>query len=235
MDHEACPLESGVTDWSVNVQKVGVGDAVFMPGLFTYHKGEHRNLPIIRHGHIAGMRDERVPAKINGKPVEVDAYLVEIRSIKGLSGSPVFINLGFGRIGATTYGGGMWRDGCLLGSLRGHFHDQIKDGTSDEDSVAIIEDAAEVTGTERMNIGIAMVTPWDRIWEVVQQEKVKKKDAEIIAQIKAASAGDFAEDSVEANPNEFPEMVRRIAAVPKAEVDEMERNRSKRPRRKPGG
>jgi hypothetical protein len=58
-------------------------------GLFKSHYGEQRNIPIIRIGNIAALPEEPVQTHYCGP---TDAYLVEVRSIAGLSGSPVFKN-----------------------------------------------------------------------------------------------------------------------------------------------
>lgn len=68
--------------------KLGVGDEVFIAGLFTKITETTRNIPIIRIGNLAMMPGEKIPFK-DGKLI--DAYLVESRSIGGLSGSPAFI------------------------------------------------------------------------------------------------------------------------------------------------
>jgi len=65
-----------------------VGDEVFLAGLFTEVKETTKNIPIVRIGNLAMMPGEKIPFK-DGRLIE--AYLVESRSIGGLSGSPVFI------------------------------------------------------------------------------------------------------------------------------------------------
>ena len=67
----------------------GLGDEIFIVGLFKSHYGKQRNRPIIRIGNVAAMPEEPVYTKYCGY---IDAYLIETRSISGLSGSPVFVN-----------------------------------------------------------------------------------------------------------------------------------------------
>ena len=78
------------TDKVINDNAIGVGDEVFLTGLFANHIGQQRNLPIIRVGNIALMPEEPVQHPSLGP---IDAYLIEARSIGGLSGSPVFVHL----------------------------------------------------------------------------------------------------------------------------------------------
>jgi hypothetical protein len=82
-------------------QNIGIGDEVFMVGLFRNHLGRDRNEPIVRVGNIAAIPDDPIMTKDYG---EMRAVLVEARSIGGLSGSPVFVHLGYSR----------WKDGELL-------------------------------------------------------------------------------------------------------------------------
>jgi hypothetical protein len=67
---------------------IGVGDEIFIVGLFSYHEGRKKIYPIVRVGNIAMIPGEPIVTKKCGR---VDAYLVEARSIGGLSGSPVFV------------------------------------------------------------------------------------------------------------------------------------------------
>ena len=79
---------------------LGPGSEVYMVSRFINHDGKHRNLPIVRSGHIAMMPDAPIHNRISG--VQEDAYLVEIHSISGHSGSatfvynPEFLPLGYG-------------------------------------------------------------------------------------------------------------------------------------------
>lgn len=76
---------------------IGAGDDVFIIGLFNRMRGNSRNQPIVRTGNIALIPDpgERVPSVKIGinKYVDADAYLIEARSIGGVSGSPVFVRM----------------------------------------------------------------------------------------------------------------------------------------------
>ena len=68
---------------------VGVGDDIVMTGRFRVHAGKERNHPVLRFGNIAAMNDE--PISNNFTQLQQESYLVEMRSISGFSGSPVFI------------------------------------------------------------------------------------------------------------------------------------------------
>ena len=70
--------------------EVGVGDDCYMVGRFINHEGYQRNLPTVRFGAIAQMPGEPIPTQWK---VQEEAYLVEMRSISGFSGSPVIVRI----------------------------------------------------------------------------------------------------------------------------------------------
>ncbi len=81
------------TDLFVDKEKItkhnlGVGDEVFMVGRLVGHQGTLRNIPVARFGAIAMMPLEPLRNKYGNLRKH---YLVEIRSVSGSSGSPVFI------------------------------------------------------------------------------------------------------------------------------------------------
>ena len=58
----------------------GIGTPVNIVGLFSRHIGRSRNVPILRSGHIAAVRTERVRTRIG----QMDAYLIEAYSIRDI-------------------------------------------------------------------------------------------------------------------------------------------------------
>ena len=94
-DHLVIPLSMCLTEEGRRAHEIGLGDEVFISGLFHYHFGTNRNIPIIRIGNIAALDEENISVDKFGK---IEGFLVEARSTGGLSGSPVFVNLGAGRI-----------------------------------------------------------------------------------------------------------------------------------------
>lgn len=71
----------------------GVGDEVFMLGRFVGHGSFKKLQPLARFGNISMMPGELVK---DGRNLRVEAFLVEMRSLSGFSGSPVFIHMGPG-------------------------------------------------------------------------------------------------------------------------------------------
>jgi hypothetical protein len=68
---------------------ISLGDEVFVAGAFVNRLGVQKNIPIIRIGNIAAMPEESIEFVSPKRPV----YLVETRSLGGISGFPVFLNL----------------------------------------------------------------------------------------------------------------------------------------------
>jgi hypothetical protein len=65
-----------------------VGQEVFMVGRFVNHEGRQSNRPTARFGHIAQLPYERIRTT---RGIEQDGFLVDMRSLAGYSGSPVFV------------------------------------------------------------------------------------------------------------------------------------------------
>ena len=157
-------------------QDLGVGNEVAFAGLFIKHHGKKQNEPILRFGNISAMPGEPVSTQYGGIDVEIEAYLIESRSVGGLSGSPVFVDPGLFRI--TDDGQARrWRDtgdpgGYLLGVMHGHW-DAPKEAAEVD-----AEDAAEVDhfgiSKEYINMGIAVVTPIDKLLKLIDESEWRR-------------------------------------------------------------
>jgi hypothetical protein len=89
-DHMILDRQLALTPAIAQTLNVGVGDEIFVTGLFANYVGKNRNVPILRFGNLAAYPTERVQTRIKDQNVEMDAYLIDARSAGGLSGSPVF-------------------------------------------------------------------------------------------------------------------------------------------------
>jgi hypothetical protein len=178
-DHVTWPLESCVLADNLDVvttgdRKIELGDELCFAGLFYPHEGKRRNIPIVRIGNIAALRNEPV---LSRDSVPMDVYLVECRSIGGLSGSPVFIDIitaknvsppsrGFL---APAYPPDSPTRFKLFGVIHGHFGD-------DPEPDATVNEGNQKLG---VNFGIAMVIPAEKITEVLGQfSEAEKLEAE---------------------------------------------------------
>ena len=165
--HEAM----AATDDVVRALHIGIGEEVAIVGLFRNHFGYERNVPIVRIGNIAAMRDEPVHTTEYGY---IDAYLIEARSIGGLSGSPVFVNMPPYRVIEGNIVAGRGPQNYLLGLMHGHFDVR----NLNDDTVMELADAGG-----SINTGIGVVVPVSKILDIIlEPERVKARQSLILEQ-----------------------------------------------------
>ncbi len=183
-DFTVIPAKTIVTRDMMKEENIGIGDDVFIAGLFVKRFGKERNIPIIRIGNIAAMADEQIPLRYGNK----DAYLIECRSIGGLSGSPVFIHkpkLRFepheSQVGKNEVVGTLAIDTgwfSLLGLIHGHWDVDVNFDERKSDAFM-----SKTIKGEAVNMGIAIVTPMEKALEILDQPNVKKKREEEMKRI----------------------------------------------------
>lgn len=71
----------------------GLGDEVFIVSRFIKHDGKQTNRPAVRFGNISVLPREDDPIFIGDGIGEQVAYLTEVRTVPGASGSPVFLHI----------------------------------------------------------------------------------------------------------------------------------------------
>jgi hypothetical protein len=174
VDHDFIPLYYTAEiepNLPVQTPEYGLGDEVFILGLFRSHYGQQRNIPIVRIGNIAAMPEEPVQTEAG----LVEAYLIEARSIGGLSGSPVFLSRSvIDRIReGSAFAAALlerqikrppdeihWPYYNFLGLMLGHF-----------DVANLYDDIAQDGASRRVGIhtGIGVVIPAQRVFETLYQ------------------------------------------------------------------
>jgi hypothetical protein len=172
-DHRTLPMSIFVTPEVMAARPIVVGSEIFLAGLFAHHHGQRRNIPIIRVGNISAMPGEE---KVETSYGLIDAYLVEARSLGGISGAPVFVAVPVFRTEATADGGARIisvDDYFLLGLMHGHWDIDYRTeiGTDATEDIA--------AGVQAVNMGIAIVVPSSKILEVLNQPMVKRKEKEV--------------------------------------------------------
>jgi hypothetical protein len=98
----AIHVDSLLSRATMERHKIGVGDDVVMLGRFINREGLQQNAPTARFGHISQMPGDPMQIEIAGKmEIQEEAFLCEVRSIGGYSGSPVLLlpNPVYGREG----------------------------------------------------------------------------------------------------------------------------------------
>lgn len=160
--------ETAIEEWGI-----GLGDELRVVGLFSKRTGNKRNIPIVRSGIISAMPEEPIEAEITKykKTVKVkfNAYLAELRSIGGLSGSPVFVAVEYFRQPrkegeARPLILGVAYRLFLLGMIRGHWH-------YEKQTSFITSAANKVKDVEQVNMGMALVTPIQDVLDVLYDEQ----------------------------------------------------------------
>jgi len=154
-------------DYQVEALNIGIGDDLFIVGLFSQREGTQRNIPIVRSGIIASMPEEPLQDANTGNPYH--AYLIEARSIGGLSGSPVFVAID--THDSVTQARRTPNDAALfllLGFIRSHW--DLKTTTV----MDFLEDA-----DSKLNMGIAVVTPIQEVMKVISGEELTKQRKDI--------------------------------------------------------
>jgi hypothetical protein len=142
---------------------VGIGDEVIVPGLFTEVDSTDSMKPIVRHGNIAMMA-----SSIQTKYGYAEVYLIEARSIGGISGSPVFTRSTFVEAVKMKNGSVQPRfcnahGETLLGVAHGHW--DVRE--SEINSPKIDQDRKY-----GVNYGIAIVVPAIKIYETLYREEL---------------------------------------------------------------
>jgi hypothetical protein len=82
--HESC----FVTDDKIKKYGIGIGDELTMVGLFAPYYGLRKFVSVVRTGNVALIPPDPIPIKDFG---DMEAYLADVRAIKGFSGSPVLV------------------------------------------------------------------------------------------------------------------------------------------------
>ena len=158
LDHLVFPWSLCITPARWRENEVSLGEEVFVVGLFSNHYGRERNIPVVRVGNLAAIGEEKVVTQYG----LMDALLIEARSTGGLSGSPVFLNLGdFRRIGGETKFASSEVQYCL-GLVHGHFPVRDAADTAGEIHADVVSSIA------RLNTGIAVVVPFHSVEKVVE-------------------------------------------------------------------
>ncbi len=159
LQYKHCAPSLLLTSSLIDEHGVGPGDELVITGLFTERFGKGRNFPIVRTGIIAAMPGEPLFDETTGR--EFPAYIAEVRSIGGLSGSPVFLSLEPGRVHPKKNAVGFDRKMFLLGVIRGHW-----DYRTRKQVLAFSNDELSA-----VNMGMALITPIEEVSKLLYGER----------------------------------------------------------------
>jgi hypothetical protein len=181
IDADHIPESMFLDDRNMEEYSIGAGDEVFMSGMFGYLPGREQMLPIVRTGTVALIPSagELVPVNIDEKIVQSEVYLIEARSIGGLSGSPVFVRSTIGMSVGTRKDGDLstYRrqlaqvpgDYFLFGLVHGHW-DVFPDEKNDVQPSSPLPNSPTA-----VNMGIAKVIPAKKIREALYNPELNNQ------------------------------------------------------------
>jgi hypothetical protein len=160
------PTELLLTQEVIEEHHIGPGDNVFMVGRFVDHEGRQRNTPLVRFGHISMMPGE--PVYNPERQIPQVSFLVEMFSVAGFSGAPVFVHIPLfeqrpGEEMPTQSAYGPW----LLGVSWGHFQRYEKVVYKDDKEQAVDEQWVVPS-----NSGQTGVVPAWKLQELLNQKEL---------------------------------------------------------------
>lgn len=176
------PRDSFISKETVALLNIGPGDDVFMVGRFINRDGRQQNLPTARFGSIGQMPWEKIK---QDDGFEQESFLVEIRSIGGYSGSPVFAFIpagserpveGWEKPQNILRSHGPW----LLGVDWGHINDW---SPVCRDNGEPVNPGKPSEMQVRLNTGMAAVVPAWRLADMLDKGPLAAHRAEIERQV----------------------------------------------------
>jgi tetratricopeptide (TPR) repeat protein len=165
LDFETDDVRVVSTDQIVSRQiarslRLNENDQLLFAGLFTAYAGKRKNYPIVRHGELALVTEEKIPVKWSpSNAYDEDAFLAEITSFGGNSGSPVFL-----RISPLREAEGLNLSGyryLLLGVMQGFFNE------IEPMNIQV----AQIPALGTQNSGIATVIPGQQILDILNGKR----------------------------------------------------------------
>ncbi len=214
-----------IKDEQFSEDGIGIGDEIFVAGLFRFMAGQHANEPILRVGNLAMIPRERIAVVAPYNYME--GYLIESRSIAGLSGSPVFVR----ETVRTTpkkskvhrYVSGRF---FLLGIVHGLWHVRPEDLYSTEPEVAENPDKG-------LNVGVSAVVPAKKLRDILHGPVFSQQRDEHMAAVKNRNKKNTpTPSSIRPDHVEFNPAVAAIFQVPKAALKKARAKPAKRARKK---
>jgi hypothetical protein len=159
------PLGMFVDNATLKSRDVEEGDSLYFIGLMAQFYGSKKNFPVVRRGTLAMMTDEEIPTPTGPQK----AFIAELQSWPGNSGSPVFLNLGGLRHGGLFLGENL----RFLGILLGDFVNKIP-------ATVVGGPQVSLGGNDAANVGISLIVPAASLRKVLDSpEAQSERDRQI--------------------------------------------------------
>jgi hypothetical protein len=177
-------LAASFSSPGIRAEQMMLGDEVFITGAFLQRLGETKNIPIVRTGNIAALCEEPVEFLSPRHP----AYLVETRSLGGISGSPVWFDPTT-RLGRS---GRAWGPAAVTNAETGKTSEptvivpyrlvgMVLGTWSSPTDIDFVSREEAKTDAE-WNTGISVVIPDFRIMEFLMSDSLKQHRIDAIAE-----------------------------------------------------
>lgn len=195
-----------------------LGERVYFLGLLAmFEDMAERNVPMVRSGTIGALDQKDVPVDFSGAPRRIDAHLIDCRSYGGFGGSPCFFQRDHPVV-STSLPVPPVHATLLLGLVYGHF-DMWK-ATRVKGDLAYEPGSVEAP----LNTGVGLITPAEKILEVLMMEELAEERDRIEQKHNAAEPeGATLDKAGETEFERFERLARKIMQVPKKELDEVRR------------
>lgn len=206
-----------------------LGDTVYFIGLLGKIEAmAEGNIPMVRAGTLGRLWQDNLPVRRTPTaPVRyITAHLIDCRSFAGFSGSPCYVQqeqagtkvAPNGNLNIVTH-----ERTALLGLIGGHFDDWEKTRDFEAEKLDI---AVPDTIRAPVSTGVGYVIPAEFIRETLMHKDLvddrSKADALVSARTEEAATMDSGAEAP-TDFERFESLTRRLAQVPKKEVDEQRR------------
>jgi len=135
---------------TIKTERVAEGDLLYFIGLMAQYYGDLKNYPVVRRGALGILTDEKIETPTGRQ----HAFIAELTSWPGNSGSPVFLNLAGLRGGNLTVGTNL----KFLGILSGSFLNRSRGTVLNSDTF--------ISGND-FNTGVSFIIPAERVKAVL--------------------------------------------------------------------
>jgi hypothetical protein len=163
------------------------GDVVSVVGLFRLLAGSNKNVAVVHTGNVAAMPDpsERLPIRntATGKRIDVQGYLIQVPSLSGLSGAPIFLHESISLTGLVT------PEGLTAKGFAGVKIVGVYVGAWDARPGEVLSADKDLSGEVRVPVSIGVAVPGERIIELIKEHPVlKKKREDLLRKIRDAKS-----------------------------------------------
>jgi hypothetical protein len=170
--------EDFLSDAALQVGSIAEGDELYFIGMMAQYYGAKRNYPLVRHGTLAMLTDE----KINTPTGPQRVFIAELESWPGNSGSPVFLETGLRtknpalslqEVPGQAYGSLDDNDSVLLGVVVASFLNKV--------TVPLggAQPGRQLQAGDTANTGVTCIVPASVLVEILDSKEARERRSAI--------------------------------------------------------